>query len=59
MDGFQTSNAISRIYGTQRFGKKKPRICYCSAFNDDYNMEKAKQAGMDFFLPKPLSINEL
>ncbi len=56
MDGFQACAAIRAL---ERPDAKRVRIIACTANSFAQDREKARQSGMDDFLPKPVDIDEL
>lgn len=57
MDGFEAAQLIRRW--EEKNGKSNIAICALSAHVMPENKRKCTEAGMDYYLPKPTSINEL
>ena len=61
IDGPQVALRIRQlIQDSSHLGESKvPFICCCTAYTDANFMQKAKAAGMDKFLTKPIQTEEL
>ena len=57
MDGPATAKAIRELLAGKVLAQ--PYICCCSAYNDETFVDQAYSAGMDYFLTKPVSSEQL
>ena len=57
MDGPQVSIKIRKIISST--GLAEPFICCCTAYSENVYRDRAIEAGMDFFLSKPITSEEI
>eukprot|EP00353_Schmidingerella_taraikaensis_P018082 CAMPEP_0185621122 /NCGR_PEP_ID=MMETSP0436-20130131/56289_1 /TAXON_ID=626734 ORGANISM="Favella taraikaensis, Strain Fe Narragansett Bay" /NCGR_SAMPLE_ID=MMETSP0436 /ASSEMBLY_ACC=CAM_ASM_000390 /LENGTH=67 /DNA_ID=CAMNT_0028262091 /DNA_START=240 /DNA_END=440 /DNA_ORIENTATION=- len=59
MDGPQVARAVRKILEREVVVSERPFICCCTAYSEPTFVKEALAAGMDEFLTKPISNNEL
>lgn len=52
IDGFDTTKEIIKLFHDMS-EKEKPVIIGCSAYQDDDQVQKSKEVGMQFYVTKP------